>query len=78
MEQVVIQLHSHGAPTDVLVRYLELIDNVDKRVVLAHKLQCHKAVINVSKSDIMSTLCPMGSYPALIMYEILPDVFVSC
>lgn len=53
MEQVVIQLHSHGAPTDILVQYLELIDNVDKRVMLAQKLQCHKAVVNVfiSKRD---------------------------
>ncbi|XP_021924873.1 spermatogenesis-defective protein 39 homolog isoform X2 [Zootermopsis nevadensis] len=47
MEQVVMQLHAHGAPVDVLVKYLELIDNVDKRVGLAQKLQCHKAVVNV-------------------------------
>lgn len=49
MEQVVMQLHAHGAPADILVRYLELIDNVDKRVALAQKVQCHKAVVNVSK-----------------------------
>lgn len=50
MEQVVMQLHAHGAPVDVLVKYLELIDNVDKRVGLAQKLQCHKAVVNVSNA----------------------------
>jgi hypothetical protein len=48
MEQVVMQLHAHGAPTDILVKFLELIENVDKRVTLAQKLQCHKAVVNVS------------------------------
>jgi hypothetical protein len=48
MEQVVMQLHAHAAPIDILVKYLELIENVDKRVALAQKLQCHKAVINVS------------------------------
>ncbi|XP_069685385.1 spermatogenesis-defective protein 39 homolog isoform X2 [Periplaneta americana] len=48
MEQVVIQLHNHGAPTDILVKYLDLIDSIDKRITLAKKLQCHKAVINIS------------------------------
>jgi hypothetical protein len=48
MEQVVMQLHAHQAPTDILVKYLELIENVDKRITLAQKLQCHRAVINVS------------------------------
>jgi hypothetical protein len=43
-----MQLHAHGAPTDILIKYLELIDNMDKRVTLAQKLQCHKAVVNVS------------------------------
>ncbi|PNF42419.1 hypothetical protein B7P43_G10953 [Cryptotermes secundus] len=47
IEKVVMQLHAHGAPTDILVKYLELIENVDKRITLAQKLQCHKAVINV-------------------------------
>jgi hypothetical protein len=48
MEQVVMQLHAHAAPTDILIKYLELIQNVDKRVALAQKLQCHRAVIDVS------------------------------
>ena len=48
MEQVVMQLHANGAPTNILIKYLELIDNVDKRVALAQKLQCHKAVVDVS------------------------------
>jgi hypothetical protein len=48
MEQVVMQLHAHEAPTDILIKYLELIDNMDKRVTLAQKLQCHKAVVDVS------------------------------
>ena len=48
MEQVVMQLHAHGAPTYILIKYLELIDNTDKRVTLAQKLQCHKAVVDVS------------------------------
>jgi len=48
MEQVVMQLHAHGAPTNILTKYLELIDNTDKRVTLAQKLQCHKAVVDVS------------------------------
>lgn len=48
VEKVVMQLHAHEAPTDILVKYLELIENVDKRITLAQKLQCHKAVINVS------------------------------
>jgi hypothetical protein len=48
MEQVVMQLHAHGAPTNILTKYLELIDNMDKRVTLAQKLQCHKAVVDVS------------------------------
>lgn len=47
MEQVVMQLHAHGAPTNILIKYLELIDNTDKRVTLAQKLQCHKAVVDV-------------------------------
>jgi hypothetical protein len=48
MELVVMQLHAHGAPTYILDKYLELIDNMDKRVILAQKLQCHRAVVNVS------------------------------
>lgn len=47
MEQVVMQLHAHGAPADILTKYLEFIDNVDKRVTLAQKLECHKAVVDV-------------------------------
>lgn len=50
MEQVVMQLHAHEAPTDILIKYLELIDNVDKRVTLAQKLRCHAAVVNVSNN----------------------------
>ena len=56
MEQVVMQLHAHGAPTHILNKYLELIDNVDKRITLAQKLQCHKAVVDVSKVNVFLTV----------------------
>ncbi|KAL1138943.1 hypothetical protein AAG570_009005 [Ranatra chinensis] len=48
MDQVVIQLHKLKAPNNVLHIYFELIDDIDKRMCVAKKLQCHKEVIDVS------------------------------
>jgi hypothetical protein len=50
MEQVVMQLHAHGAPRDILNKYLDLIDNVDKRVKLEQKLQSNKVFVDVSNT----------------------------
>ncbi|XP_052768108.1 spermatogenesis-defective protein 39 homolog [Mya arenaria] len=38
-------LHRNGAPPEVLGKYLMLIDDVDRRLEQAHKLQCPDAVI---------------------------------
>nr|CAD7204913.1 unnamed protein product [Timema douglasi] len=48
MERVVEQLHRHRAPYEVLLKYLGLIDNLDKRMAVARRIKCHKAVIDVS------------------------------
>nr|CAD7451656.1 unnamed protein product [Timema bartmani] len=48
MERVVEQLHRHKAPYEVLFKYLGLIDNLDKRMAVARRIKCHKAVIDVS------------------------------
>nr|CAD7433426.1 unnamed protein product [Timema monikensis] len=47
MERVVEQLHRHRAPYEVLLKYLSLIDNLDKRMAVARRIKCHKAVIDV-------------------------------
>ncbi|CAG2059050.1 unnamed protein product [Timema podura] len=60
MERVVEQLHRHKAPYEVLFKYLGLIDNLDKRMAVARRIKCHKAVIDegalcVSHSFLMSS-----------------------
>nr|CAD7581116.1 unnamed protein product [Timema californicum] len=47
MERIVEQLHRHRAPYEVLLKYLGLIDNLDKRMAVARRIKCHKAVIDV-------------------------------
>ncbi|XP_075228048.1 vacuolar protein sorting 16B [Lycorma delicatula] len=47
MEQVVLRLHSLEAPTNILISYLSLIDNIDKRLKIARSIECHKAVIDI-------------------------------
>nr|CAD7263659.1 unnamed protein product [Timema shepardi] len=47
MERIVEQLHRHKAPYEVLLKYLGLIDNLDKRMAVARRIKCHKAVIDV-------------------------------
>ncbi|GFG32980.1 hypothetical protein Cfor_09872 [Coptotermes formosanus] len=60
MEQVVMQLHAHGAPRDILNKYLDLIDNVDKRVKLEQKLQSNKVFVDVNnKVEELENLLPL-------------------
>ena len=47
IDKVVIQLHSKGAPSEVLSKYLGFIDNQERRMALAQQLGCHKTVIDV-------------------------------
>ncbi|XP_026293560.1 spermatogenesis-defective protein 39 homolog [Frankliniella occidentalis] len=46
IDKVVIQLHSKGAPNDVLSKYLGFVDSYEKRIALAQKIGCHKTVID--------------------------------
>ncbi|XP_012263968.2 spermatogenesis-defective protein 39 homolog [Athalia rosae] len=40
-------LHQNQAPSSLLAKFLSYVDNLDKRLELAKKLQCHRAVIDV-------------------------------
>lgn len=51
MEHIVTELHKHGAPSNVLLMYLQLIDNIEKRLSVARALHCHKAIIDVYVSQ---------------------------
>lgn len=42
------QLHKYSAPAEILVSYLELIENLETRMETAKRVQCHRAVIDVS------------------------------
>lgn len=46
IEKVVVQLHSKGAPPEVLSKYLGFVDGQERRIALAQKLGCHKVVID--------------------------------
>uniref|UniRef100_A0A1B6GG77 Vps16 C-terminal domain-containing protein n=1 Tax=Cuerna arida TaxID=1464854 RepID=A0A1B6GG77_9HEMI len=48
MEHVITTLHSCGAPQDVLYTFLQLIDNLDKRLAVARLVACDKAIIEAS------------------------------
>ncbi|XP_054273137.1 vacuolar protein sorting-associated protein 16B [Macrosteles quadrilineatus] len=48
LDHIVVALHSSGAPEDTLYTFLQLIDNVDKRLVLARQVACDKAIIQAS------------------------------
>lgn len=47
VERIACELHKHGVPNSVLAQFLEVIDNLDKRLELAKKLSCYKVVIDV-------------------------------
>uniref|UniRef100_A0A1B6LGY4 Vps16 C-terminal domain-containing protein n=1 Tax=Graphocephala atropunctata TaxID=36148 RepID=A0A1B6LGY4_9HEMI len=48
MENVVTTLHASGAPQEVLYTFLQLIDNLDKRLAVARLVACDKAIIEAS------------------------------
>lgn len=56
MEEVVLCMSRLGAPKTLLTSYLEFVDNLDKRLALAKKLQCHRSVIDVSATKQNSEL----------------------
>lgn len=39
-------LHKSDAPSDVVAKYLKLVDDIEKRLELAKKMQCHEAIID--------------------------------
>ncbi|MPC13525.1 Spermatogenesis-defective protein 39 [Portunus trituberculatus] len=49
IEAVVHTLHGSGAPSNVLAVYIDLLDNVESRLKLAHNYKCHQAVIDIVK-----------------------------
>ncbi|XP_063225585.1 vacuolar protein sorting-associated protein 16B isoform X2 [Bacillus rossius redtenbacheri] len=53
-EKVVECLHSYNAPDDVLMTYLEMIDSLEKRMMVARKIKCHKAVIDRDRQALIS------------------------
>jgi len=46
IDRVVVQLHKLEAPPDVLSKYFELIDPLDKRLAVAKKLGFNKVIID--------------------------------
>ncbi|KAL3873782.1 hypothetical protein ACJMK2_036867 [Sinanodonta woodiana] len=44
-------LHKHFAPMKEVSKFIMLMDDVDKRLVLAKKLKCHEAVIETFKAQ---------------------------
>lgn len=47
LERIVVQLHTLGAPIPVLMQYLDLITNADKKLETAKKVHCHRTIIDV-------------------------------
>ncbi|CAH1402661.1 unnamed protein product [Nezara viridula] len=47
LERIVVQLHTLGAPVSVLMQYLDLITNTDKKLETAKKVHCHRTIIDV-------------------------------
>ncbi|XP_064600703.1 spermatogenesis-defective protein 39 homolog isoform X2 [Liolophura sinensis] len=45
-DKVVAVLHKTGAPSDILSKYLKLVDDVERRLTLAKKYGCHDAVVD--------------------------------
>ncbi|XP_055879712.1 spermatogenesis-defective protein 39 homolog isoform X2 [Biomphalaria glabrata] len=45
-EKIVNILHRNGAPPDVLDKYISMIDNLEQRLSVAKKVECHKAVVD--------------------------------
>lgn len=58
MDEVVMKLHELDAPQAVLLVYLDLIDNVEKKLEVAKRVHCHRVVIDVymSQRDRLSIL----------------------
>uniref|UniRef100_A0A0A9ZDE8 Spermatogenesis-defective protein 39 n=1 Tax=Lygus hesperus TaxID=30085 RepID=A0A0A9ZDE8_LYGHE len=58
MEEVVSCMSRLGAPQTLLSSYLEFVDNLDKRLSLAKKLQCHRSAIDtyIALKDRLSLL----------------------
>lgn len=48
IEDILKILHDNKAPSSLLATFLSYVENMDKRLELAKKLQCHRAVIDVS------------------------------
>ncbi|KAG8232476.1 hypothetical protein J437_LFUL012708 [Ladona fulva] len=51
MADVAAELHSQGAPEDVVVRYINLVEGIEERIALANRLQCYNAAIDIMKSQ---------------------------
>lgn len=47
MDELVRLLHANGAPTTLLMKYVQLIDDKEKQIGLIHKLQCHRVAIDL-------------------------------
>ena len=48
LDELVVQLHKLDAPVNILTQYLDLINNVDKKLETAKKVHCHRTIIDVS------------------------------
>lgn len=48
IEEILKILHEQQAPSNILEKYLKYVDNVEKRLEIAKKLQCYKTVVDVS------------------------------
>ncbi|XP_071453181.1 vacuolar protein sorting-associated protein 16B [Hetaerina americana] len=51
MADVATELHALGAPEDIVVKYIKLVEGVEERISLANRLQCHTAAIDIMKSQ---------------------------
>ncbi|XP_046594120.1 spermatogenesis-defective protein 39 homolog isoform X2 [Neodiprion lecontei] len=47
IEDILQILHENQAPSSLLAKFLSYIDDLDRRLSLAKKLQCHRAVIDI-------------------------------
>ncbi|GLH01778.1 Spermatogenesis-defective protein 39 homolog [Gryllus bimaculatus] len=47
MDELFKLLHANGAPSTLLMKYAQLIDDKEKQIALIHKLQCHRVAIDL-------------------------------
>ncbi|KAL4237699.1 spermatogenesis-defective protein 39 [Mactra antiquata] len=50
-DKVASILHKADAPPEILNKYLQLVDDVDRRLEIAQKMQCHDAVIETYRNQ---------------------------